>query len=147
MSPVPIVVCGRNSDIAKKVGTALLPECDAIHIILSVESGISDIPALLASKTPSNASDNFGSQNYSKRPLAVAVGGGFSDDMFDQMKDACKDVPEPVWLRVDTSKMEGPPAPGMAETYGAAIADRLKKRVKELGIGKEGGASEGVYFF
>lgn len=121
--------------------------CSAIHIALSLESSITDIPLLLSSKIPPNTSDNLGSLNYTHRPLAVALGGGFDDDMFNQIKDACKDGPEAVWLRVDTSSMKGPPAPGEAESYGAGIAERLKKYLARLEVGKEGGTTEGVYFF
>jgi hypothetical protein len=72
-----------------------------IHIILSVEQGVKDLPLLLStpSKPPDNIGENFGSQKYGERPLAVGVGGGFNDEMFKEMRDACRDLNEGiVWV-------------------------------------------------
>ena len=119
----------------------------AIHIILSVPAAVSEVPILLSSKTPSNTSENLGSQNYAQRPLAIAIGGGFNDEMFNQIKDACKDVPSAVWARTDISKMGKPPGAGEEESYGAIVAERVKSCLGQLRVGKEEGTSEGVYFF
>jgi hypothetical protein len=72
-----------------------------IHIILSVEQGVKDLPLLLSTplQSPDNVGENFGSQNYKERPLAVGVGGGFNDEMFEEMRDACRDLDEGiVWV-------------------------------------------------
>ncbi|CAO2649429.1 Nn.00g068140.m01.CDS01 [Neocucurbitaria sp. VM-36] len=147
MSPIPVIVCGKNPNIAKKVREGLLPEYDVIHIILSLEAGLSDIPLLLSGKTPKDTAGNLGSQNYDERPVAVAVGGGFNDEMFDQMKDAAKEVQSAVWVRADLSKVAAMPALSDVEAFGAATAVRVKKSLDELSVGKEGGKTEGVFYF
>jgi hypothetical protein len=122
MSPIPIIVIGRNPRIAIKVREGVMPEYDGmsasllsslhytspytlsvVHIITTVEQGLNDLPLLLSnpSQTPMNVDNNLGSKNHGSRPLAVAAGGGFNDEMFNKMKDACKDVEQGiVWVRV-----------------------------------------------
>jgi hypothetical protein len=85
---------------AKDAATFLI-NVKVIHIILSVEQGVKDLPLLLSapSRTPENVDENFGSRNYEARPLAVGVGGGFNDEMLEEMRNACKDVDEGiVWV-------------------------------------------------
>jgi hypothetical protein len=72
-----------------------------IHVALSVEQAVKDLPLLLSTppKAPQNTEDNVGSRNYDKRPVAVLAGGGFDDTMFNEIKDACKDVDKGiVWV-------------------------------------------------
>jgi hypothetical protein len=73
-----------------------------IHIVLSVQQAITDLPLLLStpSQTPSDTIDNYGSQVYGARPKAVVIGGGFTDEMVSEMKSACEDVEKGiVWVR------------------------------------------------
>lgn len=118
-----------------------------IHIILSVSSCIADIPLLLARQTPLNAAFNPGSQNYTNSPVAIALGGGFSDEMFAQIREGCRDAASTLWLRVDASQVTGPPKPEEVEMYGKKTAERLKKRLGELRVGQEEGTKEGVFWF
>jgi len=67
--------------------------------------------------------------------------------MFSQIYDACKAAPSTVWLRVDTSKMDGPPKPEEAEKYGKALTERMRKTMVDLGVGTEGGITEGIHLF
>jgi hypothetical protein len=101
---------------------------------------------LLSSKTPPNASSNIGSQNYSERPVAIGVGGGFDDEMFAQMKDACQGE-SVVWLRTDITRGAEMPGFDNKEAYGKAVGARVKKCLDEFCVGKEGGKTDGVYFF
>jgi hypothetical protein len=117
-----------------------------IHINLSVEEAISSIPLLFSSKTPPNSSSNLGSQNYGERPAAVALGGGFNDEMFAQIKEACSEQ-KILWLRTDVTWTGEMPDINDREAYGMATAKRLKKCLDELKVGKEGGKTEGIYWF
>ncbi|OAL51248.1 hypothetical protein IQ07DRAFT_586785 [Pyrenochaeta sp. DS3sAY3a] len=146
MSPIPIIVCGRNPAIAKNVRKGLEPEYDVIHIVLTPEQGISDIPPLLSGQKLSTTPINLGSQNYAQKPVAVALGGGFSDDQFQQIRDACKDSPA-IWMRTDMTRFAEMPDLGDVEAYGAAVAERAKSRMGELGVGREGGKVEGEFYF
>ncbi|KAF1851046.1 uncharacterized protein K460DRAFT_302766 [Cucurbitaria berberidis CBS 394.84] len=147
MSPIPVIVCGKNPNIAKKVREDLLPEYDVIHIILTLEAGTLEIPRLLSGKTPEKTPGNHGSQNYTQKPVAIAVGGGFDNEAFGQMKDASKDVQSVVWVRPDVNYRAEMPALSDTEAFGAATAVRVKKCLNELSVGKEGGKTEGVFYF
>lgn len=137
------------------ISNQLTLRATVIHIVLSLDAGISDIPLLLSGKTPTPApssntssgpSENLGSQNYAKKPVAVAVGGGFDDEMFEQMK-AATEGKEVVWVRADPSKMAGMPELGDVEAYAAASAARVKRCLGGLGVGVEGGKREGVFYY
>ncbi|CAN9209862.1 unnamed protein product [Alternaria alternata] len=146
MSPIPIVVCGRNPNIAKAVSEGVKPEYDVIHINLSVQEATSSIPLIISSKTPPNSSSNIGSQNYGTRPAVVALGGGFNDEMFEEIKSSCGDE-KMVWVRTDITRTGEMPNFNDHEAYGKATGARLKKCLDELKVGKEGGKTEGTWFF
>ncbi|KAI4935743.1 hypothetical protein J4E86_011364 [Alternaria arbusti] len=146
MSAIPIVVCGRNPNIAKAVREGVEPEYDVIHINLSVEEAIISIPHIILSRTPANPTPNISSMNYGQRPAAVALGGGFNDEMFAQIKASCGDE-KMVWVRTDITRKDEMPDFNEHEAYGKATAQRLKKCLDELKVGKEGGETEGMYWF
>jgi len=73
-----------------------------IHVILTPEAGAAEIPLLLDGKSLPK-SENVGSQNYSKKPIAVITGGGYDDAKFKIMKDACEGKGSVPWLRPDMS--------------------------------------------
>lgn len=137
-----------------------------IHIILSVDQGVKDLPLLLStpSKSPENTEDNSGLKNYGVRPLAVGVGGGYNDEMFNEMKAACKDVEQGVvWVKIESclkrchdtnialqlraDVTNSAPMPSLSDTdaFGLETARRVKKKLNELRIGED--TKEGVYFF
>ncbi|KAF1837897.1 hypothetical protein BDW02DRAFT_84032 [Decorospora gaudefroyi] len=47
MSPIPIILCGRNPALAQSVQKNLMPEYDVTHIIPSPFDGAREIPLLL----------------------------------------------------------------------------------------------------
>jgi hypothetical protein len=121
-----------------------------IHIILNEEQAFTDLPLLLADppQTPPNSSDNHGSQNYGGKVLAIGAGGGFSDEQFQQVKDSVKGVEKGVvWVRADVSKISEMPPLSDNEAYGVETGIRVKRKLGELGVGKEDGTKEGVYYF
>ncbi|KAJ4303036.1 hypothetical protein N0V90_001927 [Kalmusia sp. IMI 367209] len=105
---------------------------------MSVDAGTSEIPLLLSGKTPPNAGDNLGSQEYSQVPRAVVAGGGFDDAMFEAMKKASDETAgaEKVpWLKLDkatlrpgqkTAGTERPSA-DQFEAFAIITAKRVKK--------------------
>ena len=114
-----------------------------IHLVLSVEAGVSEIPRILRGESPSPTAvadpDNLGTKNYSKKPVAVVAGAGYDDSNIAEMREACKGNNVP-WLRADMKKYQ--PGPG----YGAALVVRLKTCMTEM---VESGKMEGdeVHFF
>jgi hypothetical protein len=110
-------------------------------VILSAEAGAAEIPILLEGKSLP-ASDNVGSQNYSKKPVAVVTGGGYDDARFKLMKDACEGKRSVSWLRPDM----GYAMPPLGPQYGAITVGRVKKGIQELvDSGKLG--EDGVFIY
>jgi hypothetical protein len=113
-----------------------------IHVILSVEAGVSVIPALLrGERPPSTDEENVGTRNYLKPPAAIVTGGGYDDANVKEMRDACKGESNVPWLRPDMNALP-PRGPG----HGPAIAEKVKacldRLAKDLKM-KE----DGVYHF
>jgi hypothetical protein len=118
------------------------PSYLVIHVILSVEAGVSVIPALLrGERPPSPDEENIGTRNYLKPPAAIITGGGYDDANVKEMRDACKGESNVPWLRPDMNALP-PQGPG----YELAIAEKVKaclgRLVKDLKM-KE----DGVYHF
>jgi hypothetical protein len=113
---------------------------------------VADLPYVLSnpSAAPPSSSSNLGSKNYGTRPFAIAVGGGFNDQAFQEIKNACKDVEQGiVWVRADTSKWSSMPSLSDHDAFGAAMAKRVKSKLNELGLesGEERQRKEGVWLF
>jgi hypothetical protein len=101
-----------------------------VHLILTPEAGLVQIPALLAGQ-PTTSDSALGSKNYSVPPAAVFLGAGYEDDTIDGLmkaaaaNGAAKPVP---WLRPDMTK----PAPPLGPEYGKALVGRIKVLMAEL---------------
>ena len=119
-----------------------------IHTVLSPAGGVSDIPAILQGQTPSSSTEeNIGTQNYSKLPVAVILGGGYDDRLFKEMYDAAKGRGKAVhWLRPDLSVQTPPLGPD----YGMHMVGRVKACLGRLEVegklDKEGGEGEVTMF-
>lgn len=157
--PVPVILCGQVPHIVTAFRASIQPEyeganppplqylntssdCPAIHVILSLDAGVSEIPALLrGEKPPSEHHENLGTRNYSKPPAAVVTGGGYDEAMVKDMRDACNGESNVPWLRPDMGALP-PHGPG----YGAAMAEKVKACLRYLA--EEGKMKEdGVYFY
>jgi hypothetical protein len=116
-----------------------------VHVILTVPSFTSTIPSLLSGNPPASPSeDQIGTQNYTRRPVAIVTGAGYDDAMIETMQEECKkggveDVP---FLRPDLNV----PTPPLGPKYGAAMVARVKACISELAEeGRLGGG--GVWYF
>ncbi|KAF1837898.1 hypothetical protein BDW02DRAFT_565625 [Decorospora gaudefroyi] len=67
--------------------------------------------------------------------------------MFAQMENACKDVSSVSWLRADLSRRGEMPDYGDLEAFGRETAKRVKARLLELKVGREGGVESGVFWY
>jgi hypothetical protein len=117
-----------------------------MHIITTLPQALADLPLLLStpSITPHDSSSNLGSQNYGPRPLAIAVGGGFNDQAFNEMREVCKDVSQgTVWVRPDISKPLNMPDISDTDAFGKEVGRRVKVKLNEVGVGE---GKEGVWF-
>lgn len=120
-----IILCGQSPLIANPVKAGLLPEYEseilpvssqhmtyvlilvAIHVILGSPAGVKDLPLLLSGQTPPATDEpNLGTRDYSKKADAIITGGGYDDENFSVMKNACAGLPGKggiPWLRPDMS--------------------------------------------
>lgn len=114
-----------------------------------MKAGITDIPSLLVGGRP-QATDpgNLGSQRYGRQPLAIIIGGGYSDADFSAMRESCHGISTVPWLRhaIKTSPPPNSPKPNLGPEYGKEIAERVTRRLQDLADdGKL--HSDGVYYF
>ena len=110
-------------------------------MILTPEAGVAEIPLLVQGESLPK-SDNIGTQNYQKPPVAVVTGGGYDDESFEKMKKACEGKGNVLWLRPDLTT----PTPPLGPEYGKAMVSRVKACMKKLAEDGEMGG-DGVYFF
>ena len=113
-------------------------------MILSAEEGAAEIPILLSGGGKSLlGSENVGSRNYDRKPVAVVTGGRITmDARFKIMRDACEGKGSVSWLRPDM----GVEMPALGPRYGAIMVERVKKGIRELvESGKLG--EEGVFVY
>jgi hypothetical protein len=118
-----------------------------IHIILSPEAGVSEIPKVLRGEISTNSHSQdqaqIGTKNYSTSPAAVILGGAYDDAAIESMREACKGCDAKIpWLRADVSK----PSPPLGPAYGPHIVGRAKECMKEL-VEKGKLEGDGVYYY
>ncbi len=162
--PLPVILCGKTPQIATGVIASLKPEYEGIissfqgleqphppqllnlpvlHVILSPSAGTAEIPAILRGEVPATTeTENLGSKAYSKKAVAVIMGGGYDDAAIAEMRKACQGAGNVPWLRPDLTKAAPPLGPG----YGEALVERVKALLKELAEKDEMGR-DGVYFY
>jgi len=108
------------------------------HIILSPESAIADLPALLDSSLPRPAS--------SPRPVAVVNGSAYTEQEFLRMRSAVSEqsLEGVFWLRADMAKMAGMPPSGAGPAYEQKMTMRAKEALMKLEVeGRLGTAEAG----
>ncbi|KAF4544361.1 Programmed cell death 6-interacting protein isoform x1 [Lasiodiplodia theobromae] len=156
-TPIPIIVCGATQAVAVQVKSNMLPEFDVVYAGFDLPATLTEVPQILSNRTSpppsSTLHTQLGSNDFTTNgfPRAVVAGGGYTDEAFNKLFQACvqacggggsdedaKLLPVP-FFRVDngiTSRLvaEGKmPATGTPE-YPAAIAGRLKERLREVGV-------------
>jgi hypothetical protein len=67
----------------------------------------------------------------------VVVGGGFDDEMFKQMRNACREVTDVPWGRANLMKGGEMPDYNDVEAFGKVVARRIKASLLELGVGRK----------
>ena len=101
-----------------------------IHVILSVEAGVAEIPRILRGEALApGGGQQIGTQNYSRgREAAVVLGGGYNDAMFDELRNAANKDSQVPWLRLDRDKPGPRPGePGYQERVVEGVQACLKR--------------------
>lgn len=99
-----------------------------IHFVLTPEAGAVQIPAIFRGDQSPPSDSELGSKDYSEKPVAVILGGAYTDADTEAMMKAAAGIHPVPWLRPDTSK----PAPPLGPEYGKALTARIKVLVSEL---------------
>ncbi|KUI74063.1 hypothetical protein VM1G_09707 [Cytospora mali] len=124
----PVILCGKTEQIGTAVIANLKPEFDVIHFFMTPEAGVVQIPAILKGEQQPPSDSNLGSKDYSKKPVAVILGGGYDDAGTEVMMKASAGIHPIPWLRPDLTK----PAPPLGPEYGKALVQRIKDLVPQL---------------
>ncbi|KAJ0108254.1 hypothetical protein J7T55_000220 [Diaporthe amygdali] len=124
----PVILCGKTESIGKGVIETLKPEFDVIHFVMTPESGKEEIPAIFRGEIPLSADSKLGSKDYSQKPVAVILGGGYDDAATEVMMEASKGIHPIPWLRPDL----GIPAPPLGPEYGNALVARIKEKLAAM---------------
>ncbi|KAF7319395.1 hypothetical protein HMN09_00277500 [Mycena chlorophos] len=136
LMPAPVIVCGGSESVGRVVVENLKPEFEVIHFILTPETGKVQIPAILRgdsdpSGSPASQSSNdsvLGTKNYSKKPIAVIIGGAYDDAGVETMLEAARGIHPIPWLRAD----RGVAMPPMGPEYAVAMAKRIRNKFAQL---------------
>lgn len=112
-----------------------------IHFVPTPEAGVAQIPAIFHGEQSPPSDSQVGSKDYSEKPVAVFLGGGYTDADAEVMMKAAEGIHPVPWLRPDLSK----PAPPLGPEYGKAMVARIKELMCELA--KEGKMKEEKVFW
>jgi hypothetical protein len=118
-----------------------------VYAGFSLPETLEGVPLILAGQAPSASSlhTHVGSNTIDRRPVAVAVGGGYSDDDYKKLRDACikacgsKRPLGAAFFRADnaiTDRLfaEGKGPQKRTDGYAAAITERWKAKLAEVGV-------------
>ncbi|KAF4630705.1 hypothetical protein G7Y89_g7440 [Cudoniella acicularis] len=140
---VPIILCGKSTQIGTSVIAALKPEYEVIHFILTPAAALAEIPLILKGEAVTSDND-LGSHDYSKKTRVVIFGGAYEENDVEAVLKASKEAGGPLvpFLRPDTTKA----APPLGPEYGKALVARLKVTMGEMNAeGKLGAGNEDLY--
>ncbi|PWY94554.1 hypothetical protein BO94DRAFT_609942 [Aspergillus sclerotioniger CBS 115572] len=156
-TPTPVILCGAMREVAALIRTLLLPEYNVVYAGHNLSAAEREVPLILSGSPPppSKLHTQIGSNDFTDPPRAVITGGGYNEERFQALYQACtaakNGVPPVPFFRTDnglTDRLaatgEGP-AHASAE-YPAAVTRRLKEKLREAGVG-EGEGRGGCFGF
>lgn len=96
---------------------------------MTPEEGAAQIPAIFRGEQEVEAHSALGSHDYSQKPAAVILGGGYDDAGIETMLKASAGIHPIPWLRPDLTL---PAPPFGTPDYGKALVQRIKVRLAQL---------------
>lgn len=100
-----------------------------IHFVMSPEAGAAQIPAIFRGEQAVETDSALGSHDYSRKPVAVILGGGYDDAGTEVMMKAAAGIHPVPWLRPDLTI---PAPPFGTPEYGKALVERIKALLAKL---------------
>ncbi|KAK4957754.1 hypothetical protein LTR28_005679 [Elasticomyces elasticus] len=141
MSPIPVVLCGKDPTLAKNFCESMLPEYEVTYVLHTAAAAVTELPSILSAK-PFNSSSGLGTQRQTA-PKAIIVGRGYGQEEIDAMR-AVDGAHSAAWLVPDLSSM--PPVGtlvrgliGGKPSLAGSVAERAKDILKEHGVSGEKG--------
>ncbi|KAF2116216.1 hypothetical protein BDV96DRAFT_645551 [Lophiotrema nucula] len=150
MSFIPVIItCGDNEPDATAVNARMKPDYEVVYSGYSIPATLAEVPRILSGNPPAPTllHTQIGSNSFDRRPIAVAIGGGYDDETFRTLYDASltacggsKMDLGVVFVRADTKLTqklieEGKGPKRYTPEYPLAMNNRLKAKLVELGIG------------
>jgi hypothetical protein len=96
---------------------------------MTPEAGAKQIPAIFKGEKEVETDSSLGSHDYSQKPVAVILGGGYDDAGTEVMMKAAAGIHPIPWLRPDLTK---PAPPFGTPDYGKALVQRIKELLAQL---------------
>ncbi|KAH7333265.1 hypothetical protein BKA65DRAFT_507478 [Rhexocercosporidium sp. MPI-PUGE-AT-0058] len=84
-SSLPVILFGKLPALTTPQIEALLPEIKVTHLITSLTSARTELPALI-SPSSNRAAETTHSFSQQRRPVIIIVGGGFTDEEFEELR-------------------------------------------------------------
>ncbi|KIW72589.1 hypothetical protein PV04_00770 [Phialophora macrospora] len=143
MAPVAAVLCGREPKTATFIVKNLAPKIEVVHVCTTRDTAVSEIPALLRGETAAPSSGLGANAEGSARSdvSLIIIGGGYSKDDVQAIKEAADAVkPLPLfWADISKTAGSGPPAPDMIKKR---IIDSIEKEESA-----DGEWAPGIYMY
>jgi len=131
MAPVAAVLCGKEPKMAQFMTKNLSPKIEVVHVCTTLDTALSEIPALLKGET-SPPSSGLGTNNGGsvRNDISfIVIGGGYSKDDVDAIKAAADGVKPLPFFWADISKTVGP-GPPTPEVVKERILESVEKEEK-----------------
>lgn len=123
-----------------------------------------EVPLIISGNPPhpSSLHTQLSSNDFTIPPRAIITGGGYSNELFQELYQNCiqacgsqKDLPVPFFRTsneiTDRLAVEGKGPAHSSREYPAAVTERLKRKLREVGIAPgmkgDGGGGKGEVFF
>ncbi|QKX54775.1 uncharacterized protein TRUGW13939_01864 [Talaromyces rugulosus] len=134
--PIPIILCGKSLENGAMVAQFLKSEFEVIHFVSSFEQAKAEFAELIAGRAPKlSISENIGTQNYSKLPLAIVFGRAYDPDDVTELNRIFRGTGSAPLAWIAGNRDVRPPAqlgPGYAEKA-AENTKRAFERWKDSG--------------
>ncbi|PYH81347.1 hypothetical protein BO82DRAFT_432687 [Aspergillus uvarum CBS 121591] len=141
---IPVILCGAKREVAALVRAHMLPEYDVVYAGHNLPAAEQEVPLILAGKAPpaSALHTQVGPNDFTIAPRAVITGGGYSEDRFQTLYQACANasgVLSVPFFRTDNHLTDQLAATGKgpahsSSEYPAAVTARLKAKLREVGV-------------
>ncbi|KAF9629178.1 hypothetical protein BFW01_g10381 [Lasiodiplodia theobromae] len=147
-APIPVILCGAMRPVAALVRSHMLLEYDVVYAGHDIAAATKEVPKIISGSSPPSTSlyTQIGSNDFTVLPRAVITGGGYNEEAFQTLFQACaeacgSEVALPVpFFRTDNALTDQLAAEGKGPAhsspeYPKAMTNRLKARLREVGVG------------